>query len=602
MALDAAAQAARIDQALAVGALQEALRWAEEAAREAPLHAGIAYRLGLVLLRLNRAPEAFVKFAIALREQPLAIDVRLALAQTYMALNDGWSAAAWLSDACRVAPHAPQLWMELARVLKVQQRDSEIEATLRCGVLANPADAGLLETLAERYLGEQRYAEALPVYQALLAQQPRDAKSLLHCGFCLEQTYELDAAIARYREALAQQPDLLEAHIDLSGVLWRVADFQGALQQARKALALAPRQPHALRILGTALMHLNRLEEADAALRQALAQAPDLAPAKIDHAMLLLLAGRFGEGWAAYQRRWEDTRRMPRPSFFRAELEWQGPARQPPRGKRIVVYSEQGLGDALQFIRYVLLLQADGAMVYAVMQPALVPLIESIEGLVCLKPELTIEADHHVALLDLPLHYRTQPLDPADRLPRAAYLRAPAARTGAWRERLQRWSGDFKIGIAWAGNAVHPNDRNRSYPLSEFRPLLELPLGVQCFRLQKSEARAQADLAVDEAGLPDFTPQWADFGDSAAMLEQLDLVIGVDSAVVHLAGALGRPVWALLPPNPDWRWLLERGDSPWYPTMRLFRRDHAEPRAAQMARVVQALQEHLQRHAEAAPA
>lgn len=536
------------------------------------------------------AREAIAGLGRALQAQPQSLDARLALAQACQALGDGWSAAAWLSDACRVAPHTPQLWMELARLLAQQQRNAEIEAVLRCGVLANPADPLLLETLAELYLKAHRHAEAVPLYQALLRLQPEDAKSLLHCGFCLEHAGELDAAIARYREALASQPDMLEGHVDLAGILWRAGDFSGALQHARRAVALAPERAHALRILGTALLHLNRIDEAEDALREALQREPALSVSVVELAMLLLLAGRYAEGWELYRRRWEDTQRMVRPVFWRPELEWQGPLRQPPAGRRIVVYAEQGLGDAIQFIRYAQLLQEDGATVYAVAPPALVPLVETLAGLVCYKPALTIEADHHVALLDLPLHYGTNPLDPADRLPRRPYLRAPAAQAALWRERLLPWADRLKVGIAWAGNPMHPNHRNRSLPLSAFAPLLGLA-GVQCFSLQKSDAGLCADLAVEEELLPDFTAQWQDFADSAAMLEQLDLVIGVDSAVVHLAGALGRPAWVLLPPNPDWRWLLDREDSPWYPSLRLFRRNHGEPPAAQMARVVRALHE-----------
>jgi hypothetical protein len=171
-------------------------------------------------------------------------------------------------------------------------------------------------------------------------------------------------------------------------------------------------------------------------------------------------------------------------------------------------------------------------------------------------------------------------------------LRAPRDRGQAWREKLAAWRGQFKVGIAWSGFRGQVNNRNRAIALSEWQPLLA-QRGVQCFSLQKSDAGPSTDVAVPAEALVDLTAGWHDFADSAAMIEQLDLVITVDTSIAHLAGAVGKPVWVLLPPNPDFRWLLDREDSPWYPTMRLFRRGFGEARAAQMERVVEALRERL---------
>jgi hypothetical protein len=309
--------------------------------------------------------------------------------------------------------------------------------------------------------------------------------------------------------------------------------------------------------------------------------------AELDLAFTLLGAGRFPEGWAMYERRWRDVDRLRRPAFFVPEHEWRGPAAQPARGRTVAVYAEQGLGDVLQFLRYLPRLQAEGATVVGVVQPELVSLIEaSFAGVTCLTPQRDLRADLHAALLDLPQRFGTTlETIPAE----VPYLHAPAAQRARWRERLAPWAGQFKLGLAWSGSLAQVNNRNRAMPLSLLAPLLDLP-GVQCFNLQKGDAGAATDIAPDPQRLPDLTPEWQDFGDSAAMIEQLDLVITVDTAVAHLAGALGRPVWIMLPPNADWRWLLEREDSPWYPTARLFRRAFGEARSAQVARVVHALQ------------
>lgn len=571
----------QIDHALQIGAMQEALQLVSSAEQQQPNNPAIAHRFGVVLLGLNRPHEAFGKFSNALRLNPLAVDTRLAIAQAYLAMNDGWSASAWVSDACRVAPNHPPLWIQLAQLLANQKREAELEPALRSGVAANPESKQMVEALAEYYLNRKRYADGARIYPDLMMLDGKDPKTLLHYGFCLEHSHDLEGSVQRYREAIALSPDFLEAHVDLAGVLWRLADYEGSLKHAQEAVRINPQHPYAVRIYGTALLHLNRLDEAETQLRRALELKPDFPVAMIDLALLLLLAGKFEEGWQVYERRWSDTDRMTRPAFFRPELEWKGPRLQPVAGKRVVIYAEQGLGDVINFVRYAKVLQADGATVFCVIQPELIPLVESMSGVVCLKPNLNIEADYHVALLELPLHYRTGLHSIPAEMP---YLRPGQEKSSAWKAKLSHWDGKLKVGIAWAGHHIHANHHNRSMTLSEFKPLLDMP-GVQCFSLQKSDGGVYTDVKVTAQELIDFTSEWSDFADSAAMIENLDVIVSIDSAVIHLAGALNKPTWVILPPNPDWRWLLERNDSPWYPSMRLYRRDHAEPRKAQMARV-----------------
>ncbi len=441
--------------------------------------------------------------------------------------------------------------------------------------------------LADLLLQRKRYPQALAAYRYLYETHgARDRGTLLHYGFCLEQTGDLDGAVRLYHEALAADAGFLEAHVDMAGVLWRVGDFEGALRHARAAVDLAPQHPYAVRILGTALLNLNRLPEAEAALRQALQLQPGFPLAELDLAFVLLLAGRLEEGWAWYEKRWNDTDRLQRPPFFQPALEWQGPAVQPLAGRRIAVYAEQGLGDVIQFARYLPLLQAQGAQVVGVMPPELVPLLEhSFPGLQCIKPESRFEVDLHAALMELPGRLGTT----LESIPSAVpYLRPPADAVERWRERLAPWSGQFRIGIAWSGFQGQVNNRNRAVLLSELAPVWQAE-GVQCFSLQKADAGPWTDVRPSPQQLVDLTGEWRDFNDSAAMLQHLDLVITVDTAIAHLAGAMGRPVWVMLPPNPDWRWLLEREDSPWYPGMRVFRRGFGEGRPAQVGRVMEAL-------------
>jgi tetratricopeptide (TPR) repeat protein len=545
---------------------------------------------GVALLAGGRFHEALQHFAQALQRQPASAEPRIGLAQACQSIGDSWAAAAWLSDACRVAPRRPELWLELAKLLMAQKREAELEPLLMTAVAVNPDHAPLLQMQGELYLRLRLHAQALPAYTRLYELQPDDPRTLLHFGYCHEHAGALDKAVALYQRALARQPDFMEAHVDLAGVLWRVEDFEGSLTHGQKAVALAPQHPYAVRILGTALLNLNRLGEAEVQLRRSLELMPDFALAQIDLAFALLLAGKLEEGWKRYADRWNDPDRMKRPGFFSAGHEWKGLEEHPLHGRSVAVYAEQGLGDVVQFLRYAPLLQAQGATVFCVVQPELVPLVEhSMEGVLCLTAQREFRADYHAALLDLPMHFGTT----LDNIPgQAPYLRAPADKVAHWKERMPAAEGRFRVGLAWSGSTRQVNNGNRAMRLSSLIPLMNMP-EVQCFSLQKSDVGPLTDVAPSDEQLVDLTPEWTDFIDSAAMISNLDLVITVDTVIAHLAGALGKEVWVMLPPNADWRWLLEREDSPWYPTMRLFRRGFGEPRWRQVDRVLQALRERV---------
>lgn len=547
---------------------------------------------GVALLQGGRFHEAVQVFGHVLRIAPLSPEPRIGLAQAFAGTGDGWAATAWMSDACRLAPRRADLWLELVRMLMSQKREGEVETAFIAAVGANPDDKQLLQMQGEHFLRRKMYADALKPFERLHDLKVEEPGVLLNYGFCLEHTGAVEKSVMLYRKALAVKPDFMEAHVDLSGVLWRVEDFAGALEHAKKAVELAPDNAYAVRILGTAHLNFNQLAEAELHLRRALQLQPGFSLAEIDLSFALLLGGKFDEGWSLYARRWRDTERMVRPPFYNPQLEWQGRTLQPARGKRIAVYAEQGLGDVIQFIRYVRELQADGATVYGVIQPELVPIVEhSFPGVLCLKPNITLQADHHVALLDLPMHFGTR----LESIPAAVpYLHAPKEKVEQWAARLPHAEGCLRVGLAWSGSLKQVNNNNRAMRLSHLRPIFEME-GLQCFDLQKGDCGIFTDIDPAGAGLVDWTNEWTDFTDSAAMIENLDLVITVDTSIAHLAGAMGKECWVLLGPNADWRWLLDRDDNPWYPTLRLFRRAFGETRAAQVARVVGALKERLSR-------
>ncbi|MDO8279929.1 MAG: tetratricopeptide repeat protein, partial [Burkholderiaceae bacterium] len=301
--------------------------------------------MALSLLRAGRLKESVSAFNEILRQDPLSVPARMGLAEACLRCDDGWTAAAWLSDACRVAPQDVGVWQELIGLLARQERHSEVAPVLESAAALHPFALRFLEPLAEHHLRCANHARAVDLYRRLAALDARSSSTQLHLGFALENVGELDEAIVHYRQAIALNPDLVEAHVDLAGVLWRVCDFEGALQHAQRAVALAPDSAYAQRILGTALLHLNRLAQSEAQLRHAIELRPDLFMARFDLALLLLLAGRLEEGWAAYARRWDEAGALPRPDFYQAEREWQGPVLQALEGRRILVYAEQGMGD-----------------------------------------------------------------------------------------------------------------------------------------------------------------------------------------------------------------------------------------------------------------
>ena len=314
--------------------------------------------------------------------------------------------------------------------------------------------------------------------------------------------------------------------------------------------------------LGLALQSLGKLDEAAACYRRALELRPDDAGVQWHQALLSLLTGDFQRGWAGYAQGWKAKKRQWRD--FSQPL-WDG---RPLEGKTILLHAEQGLGDTIQFIRYAARVKQAGANVIVECQQPLLRLLagcRSVDGLIGRGDDLPA-FDTHAPLLSLPGIFHTS----LETIPAgAAYLFAEPGLVEHWRGELSAMAGS-RIGIVWRGNPKHANDRDRRLPLSCFEPLARLP-GVRLFSLQKEAGAEELREPRNQFPITELGSRLDDFADTAAVLKNLDLLITCDTAVAHLAGALGVPVWVAIPLVPDWRWLLDRSDSPWYPTMRLFR-------------------------------
>jgi hypothetical protein len=397
----------------------------------------------------------------------------------------------------------------------------------------------------------------------------RNLQAAQHClvqGNALAREGKSAEAVACCRQAVELAPDFAPAHNNLSVLLRSQGNWDEAVACGRRALELEPDHAEVHYNLGAALQERGDLDDALACYRKAVELKADFADGHMGLAGIHLLRGDFRQGWLEYEWRWRTKQVPPRP--FRQPL-WDGGSL---AGKTILLYPEQGLGDVIQFIRYAPLVKRLGATVIVECQKPLLPLLATCAGI----DRLVGQGDQlppfatHSPLLSLPRIFQTS----LDKMPAAGpYLFAAPALIESWRKKLSDLPG-YKIGIHWQGRPGQGPWRVRNIPLRQFAPLAEIP-GVRLISLQKGagcEELAQVREHFPVVELGDEVDQAAGaFMDTAAIIKNLDLVITCDTALAHLAGALGAPVWVALPRVPEWRWLLDRSDSPWYPTMRLFR-------------------------------
>ena len=475
-------------------------------------------------------------------------------------------AAARMEQAVAARPDAAAVRADLAQAYRMLGRLPEALAQYQWIADRYPDSADARCNLATTLGALGREEEARTQFRRVLASDPGHAMANYNLGVGLQQQGRFEEAAEALRRAVARAPAFAVAHNNLGSVLRELGRPEQALESYRRAIGLAPDDPRYRNNLALALQDLCRLDEAMASFDAALRLRPDYTKAKAFRALALLLRGDYARGWADYEARREIDVEFPDRSAGRPK--WDG---SDPRGKTILLHNEQGIGDTIQFVRYAPLVASRGARVVVQCQPPLKALLEASlvpRGVwrVIAEGEPVGDFDVFCPLPGLPHLFGTR----VESVPAAVpYLDAPADRVAAWRHRFSH-DQTFKVGIVWAGAAGNRNDRRRSVRATDFFPLSQVP-GVALYSLQKGPPLAQ--LGEFAPGLPahELDEHLNDFADTAAAVTNLDLVVTVDTSVAHLAGALGRPVWTLLPFAPDFRWMLNRADTPWYPTMRLFR-------------------------------
>jgi tetratricopeptide (TPR) repeat protein len=419
---------------------------------------------------------------------------------------------------------------------------------------------------------------------------PTNADTYSNIGHVLMSSGRNEEALSWFDRSLELQPNSAATLTNKALTLAAMRRFAEALSWYDRSLELQPNSALTLTNKAIALAELRHFDEAFAAYHRARAIDPCYAAADWNLALLQLLTGNFEAGWAGREARWK----IPALSAYYPKLSqpmWLG--KEPIEGKTILINVDEGLGDTIQFARYVPRLAEQGARVILAVQEPLCPLLSELPGVSqCLAftaSELPA-FDMYCSISSLPLAFGTR----LETIPSAIpYLPAPAeCRLQAWEERLGSHER-LRVGLVWSGNPRHDNDHNRSIPLRLLTHILDVD--ATFVSLQKDLRPDDKATLLERTEITDLTAHLTDFAETAALVSCLDLVISVDTSVVHLAGALGRPTWILLPYRPDWRWLLGRDDSPWYPTVRLFRQDAARTWDDVIARVREALLEFVER-------
>ena len=563
-------------------------------------------RQAQLLLQQRNYEAAIGRLSEALRRSGPSRELLYTLALAQQAVGDSGGAIVNYRHCVRLDPSFAEAHNNLGSVL---ERLGHLEESIECfraALLARPDYLRALTNLgnAQRRLGQPAAADTL---RRALALSPNYAPALCNLGQFMLDAGRLEEAANLFERTLAAQPSLPEAHYGLGKTLFLGDRYTGALDSLDRAVALAPKHVDAHLYRGQALQGLDRHQEAlesfEAALElkpdsaeacncrgvalgrlgrfteaivsyeRALELAPDYASAQWNQALLRLTLGDFASGWRLFESRLRVAGLQDTVREFGIP-QWRGESS--PAGKIIWVHAEYGLGDTIQFCRYVQLLRARGAEVIFEAPRALTALMRSLGPGIRLiaQGESNQAADYHCPLMSLPLAFATE-LHDIPTMP--AYLHADPAAVEQWATRIPR--AGLRIGIAWRGNAVADirGLKGRAIPLPQFETLLDAPQ-ITLVSLQKGAG-------TEELATVGFLDRIVNFGDSldpgpdafldtAAVMMNLDLIVTLDTSVAHLAGALGVPVWVALHTTADWRWLLQRSDSPWYPRMRLFRQAH----------------------------
>jgi tetratricopeptide (TPR) repeat protein len=532
---------------LALSALkrdQEAIKVWEDAVAAAPDHIEALYNCGHARAKLKRFEEALAFYDRVLALEPNHLNALLGQAATLYQLGRYQAAIVSYSNALALDESSIEILNRRGNAFKDMEKFDDALADFDRALAIDPENLGTLNNRGNLLLAMRRPSEALDSYERAVAIQPNHADSRNNRGVAFARLGQYEEAFACFNEALSLNSGLSQAHVNR----------------------------------GNTLLALNRLPEAIANYDAALDLDPECFDAHWNRSVAALGLGDLRRGWQGYEYRWSKKEFAKYKRTFPVPL-WLG--NRPVAGRTILLHAEQGLGDTIQFVRYVPVVARMGAQVILEVQAALRSLLAPIEGAM-----LTVARGHslppfdlYCPLLSLPLALGTELATIPAQIP---YLHPRPERIALWRHRLACAQRPL-VGVVWAGSSGHANDHLRSIPFEQISTLFDVS-GLAFVSLQKGVKQGER-WALADKGVVDLGEELADFVDTAAVISLLDMVISVDTSVAHLAGAMGRPVWILLPFAADFRWMLEREDSPWYPTARLWRQPRPRDWTPVLARV-----------------
>jgi tetratricopeptide (TPR) repeat protein len=517
--------------------------------------------LGNVLQQLGRPIEAIAHYERTITLRPASPEAHMNLGNVLQSLHKSQEAIAHYKQAIRLRPSYAEAYMNYANTLQQIDQPAQAIAYYKRALTLKPNYPQAYANLGHLFEQQGKLDLALEHYQRALALKPDYVEAHMNLGNVLQSLHKSQEAIAHYEQAIKLRPGYAEAYANYATTLQQVDKPAQAIRYYKQALALKPDSVDTLMNFGTALRTQGKTDQALMRYDQALSLDPNYAEAHMNKALLQLTLGNYAAGWREYEWRWQSPKFIsPRRNF--PAPQWHGEAL---HGQRILLHGEQGLGDCIQFLRYLPLVQAAGGVIVLELSRNLQQLAAELPGIAELAVfgEPLPPFDCQCPLMSLPLACRTTLETIPAKIP---YLTIPPkalqkARTISWP------TTGLRVGVTWTGNLHHPNNRVRSIPLPLLEPLTHLK-DIHFYSLQ---AKAATQLAASGVPITDLAEAIEGITETAAVIAQLDLVISVDTAIAHLAGALGKPLWLLLSSDADWRWLQKREDSPWYPSARLFR-------------------------------
>jgi tetratricopeptide (TPR) repeat protein len=541
-----------------------------------PQEAATALQEAVTLHRQGQLAAAEKIYARVLKGWPNQFDALHLLGLLKLQSGKAGEAQRLITAALNINPNSADAFANLGLVLGALKRPADALTSFDKALALDPNHFEALANRGNVLLDLGKSAEALASFDKVLAREPRHLPARVNRGNALAALGQPEAAVAEYDAALALAPNDPRAQFNRASALFRVGRVAEAIAGFDRALAVVPDYQEALVSRGLALQAAGRHNDALASYEKAIALNKDYADAHFNEALALLTVGNYRRGFAQYEWRWKRTGAARR--NFGKPL-WLG--EYPVQRKTVLLHAEQGLGDTIQFVRYAPILARGDAKIVLEVQPELKSLLAHQPGVtVVARGEPLPAFDVHTPLGSLPLAFRTEPTTVPTGIP---YLRASEERIAKWRPRIEALPGR-KVAIAWAGNAAHINDRNRSIGFARLKTLFSIP-GLSFVGIQRDLRESEAEQIAEPTNFAQFGTELEDFSDTAAVMSLADLVISVDTAVAHLSGALGRPTWVLLPSWPDWRWTLSGEASPWYPAARLFRQDASGDWDSVIARV-----------------